>query len=223
MYFRDRSQAGQELAKALSAYDGKKDTLLLALPRGGVPVAFEIARRLNLPLDVLLVRKLGVPGQEEYAMGAIAEEDILYINPDIMRQLDIRAADIKNVITKERAELNRRRERYRRGRPAPQLDGKTVIVVDDGLATGATMHAAARALKQAKVKRLIVAVPVGARDTCREIEKEADAVICLYQPDPFYGVGRWYGDFSQTSDKQVERLLMQAQTQSQANTGSNSK
>ncbi len=216
MYFQDRTHAGQELATILSKYDGKQDTLLLALPRGGVPVAYAIAQQLNLPLDVLLVRKLGVPGRQELAMGAIAEDNILYINRDIVRQLDIPPAVIENVITRETQELNRRRQLYRHDRPAPQIGGKTVIVVDDGLATGATMHAAVNALRQANVKRLIVAVPVGADSTCRELENYADEVICLYTPYPFYGVGRWYEDFSQTSDGEVEKLLMKARSQSKS-------
>jgi len=218
MYFKDRSHAGQELAKALATYRGQQDIILLALPRGGVPVAFEIAELLDLPLDVLLVRKLGIPGQDEYAMGAIAEDGILYINQYIVQQLDIPKAVIENITTREIEELNRRRQIYRHDRPAPQLDGKTVIVVDDGLATGATMKAAVRALRQMNVKHLVVAVPVGAGDTCRELEKEADEVICPYKPDPFYGVGRWYGDFSQTSDEQLEKLLMLARKQAALNT-----
>lgn len=214
MYFQDRSHAGQELAEALSVYSGKKDTLLLALPRGGVPVAFEIAQRLNLPLDVLLVRKLGVPGHEELAMGAIAEDGIFYINQEIVDQLGIPQVVIERVITRETEELNRRRQLYRHDRPAPHLEGKTVIIVDDGLATGATMHAAVKALNQANVKRLIVAVPVGASDTCMDLKEDADEMICLYSPDPFYGVGAWYKDFSQTSDQEVENLLMLARPKS---------
>ena len=210
MVFQDRSYAGMELAKALSVYSGKEDTLILALPRGGVPVAFEIAQRLNLPLDVLLVRKLGIPGHEELAMGAIAEDGILYINQKIVDQLGISPVVIESVITKETEELNRRGQRYRHDRPAPHLKGKTIIIVDDGLATGATMRAAVKALNQADIKRLIVAVPVGASDTCRELRVEADEVICLDSPDPFYGVGAWYKDFSQTSDQEVENLLMLA-------------
>lgn len=214
MYFQDRSHAGQELAKALSGYDGKEDTLILALPRGGVPVAFEIAKRLNLPMDVLLVRKLGIPGHEELAMGAIAEDGILYINQEIVDQLGIPPVVIDSVVTRETEELNRRRQLYRHDRPAPHLQGKTIIIVDDGLATGATMHAGVKALKHANCKRLIVAVPVGARDTCMDMEEEADDVICLYSPDPFYGVGAWYKDFSQTSDEEVENLLMLARQKS---------
>lgn len=212
MNFQDRAHAGQELAKALSAYNGKEDTLLLALPRGGVPVAFEIAKKLNLPLDVLLVRKLGVPWQKELAMGAIAEGDICYINQDIVTQLDIPQELIDNVVTRETEELNRRHQLYRGDRAIPQLEGKTVILVDDGLATGATMHAAVNALQLAKLKRLIVAVPVGASDTCQSLEAIADEVICLSSPFPFYAIGYWYKDFSQTSDKDVAKLLMLAAT-----------
>lgn len=214
MRFQNRSHAGQELAKALSGYTGKQDTLLLALPRGGIPVAFEVAQQLKLPLDVLLVRKLGVPGQEEYAMGAIAEEGIVYINQDVVRQIGIPAADIEKIIARETKELDRRRQLYRHDRITPSLEGKTVIVVDDGFATGATMRAAVNALKQAKIKRLVVAAPVGAVDTCQELEKIADEVVCLYSPHPFNGVGLWYSDFSQTSDQEAQRLLMLANAQS---------
>jgi putative phosphoribosyl transferase len=215
MYFHNRAHAGQELAAALSEYKEKQDTLLLALPRGGVPVAFEIAKRLNLPLDVLLVRKLGVPGQEELAMGAIAENDILYLNQDVVDMINIPKAAIQSVINSETQELERRSQLYRRDRPAPDLTDKTVIIVDDGLATGATMHAAVNALKQAKIKQLIVAVPVGAGSTCRELNETADKLICLYTPEPFYGVGRWYQDFSQTSDQDVQELLMHASINTQ--------
>ena len=210
MYFQDRSHAGQELAKALSAYEGKEDTLLLALPRGGVPVAFEMAEQLKLPLDVLLVRKLGVPWQKELAMGAIAEGGICYINRNVVSMLDIPKGVIDDVVSRETEELKRRHQLYRGDRPAPQLEGKTIILVDDGLATGATMHAAVNALKMAKIKHLVVAVPVGASDTCRGLEAIADEVVCLYSPDPFNAIGYWYTDFSQTSDHEVETLLMLA-------------
>lgn len=213
MYFQNREHAGQELTKSLSEFNEKQDTLLLALPRGGVPVAFEISQRLNLPLDVLLVRKLGVPGQEEFAMGAIAENDILYINEDVVKMLNIPPTVIQSVVNNETQELNRRTQLYRHDQPALDLTDKTVIVVDDGLATGASMHAAVSALRHTKVKRIIVAVPVGAVDTCRELEKTTDEVICLYKPDPFYGVGKWYNDFSQTSDQEVQELLYHARKQ----------
>lgn len=185
---------------------------MLALPRGGVPVAFEVAQELDLPLDVLLVRKLGIPGHLELAMGAIAEDGILYINQGIVDSLEIPQVLIEKAITREREELDRRRELYRHNKSSPRLEGKTVIIVDDGLATGATMRAAVKALKQAHVKHLVVAVPVGASDTCADLQKEADEVVCLYSPEPFYSVGAWYKDFSQTSDQEVENLLMLAQS-----------
>ncbi|PHZ85788.1 phosphoribosyltransferase [Paremcibacter congregatus] len=213
MYFRDRTHAGQELAAALSKYQKEKDTLVLALPRGGVPVAFEVAEQLKLPLDVLLVRKLGVPGQREFAMGAIAEDNILYINRDVVDLLDIPSPLIESVIKQETQELNRRRQLYRHDRPAPNFDDKTIILIDDGLATGATMHAAVNALKKTNASRLIIAIPVGSLRTCKELEELADELICLHTPEPFDGVGRWYGDFSQTSDEEVERLLMQNRIQ----------
>jgi len=210
MYFKNRAHAGQELAKALFKYKNQKDTFLLALPRGGVPVGFEISKQLNLPLDVLLVRKLGVPGHKELAMGAIAENGTLYINQDTVKMLNIPTTAIQSIISIETKELKRRSQLYRRSRPPFNLKGKAVIVVDDGLATGATMHAAVNALKQAKVKQLVVAVPVGASSTCKELNKIVDEVICLYTPEPFYGVGNWYQDFSQTSDQEVQELLMHA-------------
>jgi len=212
MYFENRSEAGQALAKALSTYKDQPDTLILALPRGGVPVAYEVSRNLGLPLDVLLVRKLGVPGQEEFAMGAIAEGNIIYVNEEIVEQLKIPPAIIDNIINRETTELNRRRQLYRHDRPAPALENKTIILIDDGLATGATMHAAVNALRQINAKRLIVAVPVGAGSTCQKLAEEADDLICLHSPYPFNGVGQWYGDFSQTSDKEVEDLLMRAKS-----------
>ena len=213
MYFLDREHAGKELAKALAAYKGRADVLLLALPRGGVPVAFEIARELHLPLDVLLVRKLGVPWQKELAMGAIAEHGIRYINQDIVGPLDIAQSVIDDVVEQQTKELNRRRQLYHGDRPAPQLEGKIIIIVDDGLATGATMHAAVNALKQAKIKQLIVAVPVGASDTCAGLEEIVDKVVCLHTPFPFYAIGYWYRDFSQTSDSEVKELLSRTKTE----------
>tara|TARA_R110002073_G_scaffold144889_11_gene297021 strand:+ start:772 stop:1431 length:660 start_codon:yes stop_codon:yes gene_type:complete len=213
MYFRDRTHAGQELAAALSKYHKEKDTLVLALPRGGVPVAFEVAEQLKLPLDVLLVRKLGVPGQREFAMGAIAEDNILYINRDVVDLLDIPSPLVESVIKQETQELNRRRQLYRHDRPAPNFDDKTIILIDDGLATGATMHAAVNALKKTNSSHLIIAVPVGSLRTCKELEELVDELICLHTPEPLDGVGRWYGDFSQTSDEEVESLLMQNRIQ----------
>ncbi|MEZ5758361.1 MAG: phosphoribosyltransferase [Emcibacteraceae bacterium] len=207
MHFLNRAHAGKELAKALSAYSQTPDTIILGLPRGGVPIAYEIARALSLPFDILLVRKLGVPGHEELAMGAIAEGNILYINQDIISSLQIPHTAIEGAIVRETQELKRRSQLYRSGRPSPNLKGMTVIIVDDGLATGATMHAAVMALKQTDIKKVVVAVPVGAVDTIRKMEDIADKVICLFTPDPFYGVGNWYNDFSQTTDQEVQELL----------------
>ncbi len=205
--FKNRQDAGKQLAEALREYAGKENTLLLALPRGGVPVAYEVAQELNLPLDVLLVRKLGVPGHEELAMGAIAWDHICIINHDIVGQLHISETAIEQVIAKEQAELLRRNQLYRDDKAPPHIKGNTIIVVDDGLATGATMSAAVSALGQANPACIIVAVPVGAPSTCRELEDMADKVVCLHRPEPFYGVGQWYKDFSQTNDQEVQALL----------------
>jgi len=205
--FKNRTEAGQKLAEALSEYKGKKDVLLPALPRGGVPVAYEVAKSLMLPLDILLVRKLGVPGHEELAMGAIAWDNEYYINDNVVEQLHIPEAAIKRVITKEQEELFKRSNLYRDDLPPPEIDGKTVILVDDGVATGATMRVAVSVLKHAKAKRIVVAVPVGAIDTCKELESDVDEVVCLYTPELFYGVGQWYQDFSQTSDEEVQGIL----------------
>lgn len=205
--FENRIDAGKQLAEALMEYKGRRDVLLLALPRGGVPVADEVSKALELPLDVLLVRKLGVPGHEEVAMGAIAWDHICYINNNLVDQLDIPGEAIKRVIAKEKAELLRRSNLYRDDLPPPEIKGRTVIVIDDGLATGATMHAAIAVLQHEKAARIVVAVPVGSSDTCRELEADADEIVCLYNPEPFYSVGQWYRDFSQTSDSEVQDIL----------------
>lgn len=195
------------LAEALSAYIGRSDILILALPRGGVPVACEVAKILLAPMDLWLVRKLGVPGQEELALGALAAKNVCVLNQEVIDLLSIDQAAIDRVISREQAELERRNRLYRHGRPPPDAGGKTVIIIDDGLATGATMRAAIASLRQADAARIIVAVPVGAVSTCRKIKKEADELVCLYMPEPFYGVGQWYSDFSQTSDEDVLTLL----------------
>ncbi len=205
--FENRTEAGEKLAESLIEYKGKKDVLILALPRGGVPVAYEVAKVLSLPLDVLLVRKLGMPGNEELAIGAIAWDHLYFINQNIVNQFEIPNIAIKEVIIKEQTELLRRNTLYRGHTPPPIIEGKIVIIVDDGLATGATMHAAISVLHQAKAKYIVVAVPVGPYSTCRELEAEADEVVCLYTPEPFYGVGQWYNNFSQTSDKEVQHIL----------------
>ena len=215
MQFKDRYEAGRKLAAVLretvvkhTGNGGKEDMLLLALPRGGVPVASEIAKALSLPFDVLLVRKIGIPGQDELAMGAIAWGEIQYLNQDLIKQMQIPDSAVEQVVAREKEELSRRNRLYRGDRPVLAIDGKTIIVVDDGLATGATMHAAVEALKEANAGRIIVAVPVGAADTCQKLQEDKVVdVVCLHIPEPFYGVGRWYEDFSQTSDEEVLGLL----------------
>ena len=208
--YRDRRNAGKKLAELLGAYAQRPDVLVLALPRGGVPVAYEVARALNAPLDVFLVRKLGVPGHEEAAMGAIASGGIRVLNDEVIHALHLPRQVVEEVTAREQRELQRRQQLYRDGRPAPDVKGRTVILIDDGLATGATMRAALRALRQQQPARLIVAVPVGARSACRELLGEADEVICARTPEPFFGVGWWYQQFEQTSDQEVHDLLARA-------------
>ena len=212
--FVNRKEAGEILAEALSGYAGKSGTLVLALPRGGVPVAYEVAKALSAPLDLWLVRKLGVPGQEELAMGAIAGKNTLVLNDDIIAALNISQPTIDSIIAREQAELERRNKHYRHGKPPPDVGGNTILIIDDGLATGATMRAAIASLRQAAAARVIAAVPVGAMSTCRKIGQEADELVCLHTPEPFYGVGQWYSDFSQTSDEEVLALLARAATNS---------
>jgi putative phosphoribosyl transferase len=208
--FRDRAEAGRFLARQLSDYAGRDDVIVLALPRGGVPVAYEVAKALRAPLDVFVVRKLGVPGHEEFAMGALASGALAVIDEGIVRTLGISAAELERVVATELRELERREAAYRSDREPPQLEGKTVILVDDGLATGSTMRAAAPAVRQAKPKEIVVAVPVAAKETCDEFRDVVDDVICVLTPSPFRAVGLWYDDFSQTSDDEVRALLAQA-------------
>ena len=208
--FADRKEAGKILAEALSSYAHKNNLLVLALPRGGVPVAYEVAKFLHAPMDLWLVRKLGVPGHEELAMGALAGGGLYVINDEVINLMRIGKNIINDVMVHERAELERRNKLYRQGRPPPDVAGKTVIVIDDGLATGATMRAAIMSLRQAGADRIIAAAPVGAPSTCRDLEKDADGVLCLFTPEPFYGVGVWYDDFSQTMDREVQSLLQKA-------------
>src|SRR5712664_2335205 len=208
--FRDRREAGRRLAAKLAAYANRPDVIVLALPRGGVPVAYEVARALSAPLDVFIVRKLGVPGFEELAVGAIASGGVRVLNEEVARALPNADEIIESVTAKETAELQRREESYRDGRPAPELRDKTVILIDDGLATGATMRAAVKALRQRGAAKIVVAVPVGPPDTCREFEDEADEVICASAPEFFQAVGQYYEDFSQTSDEEVRELLARA-------------
>lgn len=205
--YRDRAEAGRLLATMLVAYAQRPDVLVLALPRGGVPVAYEVAKALHVPLDVFLVRKLGVPGQEELAMGALAMGGIRVFNADVVRMLRIPDYIIESVVAKEQRELERRERLYRDGQPPPQVQHRTVIIVDDGLATGATMRAAVRALRQKDPARIIVAVPVAAPQTCAELRPEVDEVICARMREPFYGVGWWYENFAQISDNEVHALL----------------
>ena len=208
--FRDRMDAGRQLAARLDAYAGRPDVLVLALPRGGVPVGLAVAQALQVPLDVFLVRKLGVPGHEELAMGAIAMGDVVVLNEDVVHELGIPERVLAGVVAQERQELARRDHLYRDGRPAPPIRDHSVILVDDGLATGATMRAAAAAIREQHPARLVVAVPVGAPQTCEAFQAEADEVVCLLTPTPFYAVGLWYDDFSPTSDHEVRAALAEA-------------
>jgi putative phosphoribosyl transferase len=205
--FSDRREAGRELARLLPASLRSDDVVVLALPRGGVPVAFEIAQALGAPLDVFLVRKLGTPGHPELAMGAIASGGIRVLNDEVVEYLNIPGDLIDAVAEREQAELERREAAYRQGRPMPSLRNRTVILVDDGLATGSTMKAAVEAAKHEQPTRVIVAVPVGAPETCRELANRADEVICARMPTPFSAVGQWYRDFTQTTDEEVKNLL----------------
>ena len=207
MQFRDRSDAGRKLAEALSDYVGRSDAIVLALPRGGVPVGAEIASRLKLPLDVFLVRKLGVPGHPELAMGAIAAGGIEVLSHDLIRDLQIPPYLVEAAAVRERLELERRDRLFRGDRRSLIVRGRTVLLVDDGLATGSSMEAAILALRKADPAAIIVAVPVGAGETCDRLRRIADAVICLATPYPFNAVGQWYDDFAQTSDEEVRRLL----------------
>jgi len=207
MLFRNRIDAGRKLATKLLHYRDDPEAIVLALPRGGVPVGFEVAQALHVPLDVFLVRKLGVPGHEELAMGAIASGGIRVLNDDVLRMLPIPERAIDAVAAEETEELKRREREYRGDRSPPDVHGKTVILVDDGLATGSSMRAAIKALRQLDPARIVVAVPVGARQTCAEFQDEADEAICVATPEPFLAVGYWYSDFEPTSDEEVRELL----------------
>ncbi|HEY3111697.1 MAG TPA: phosphoribosyltransferase [Chloroflexota bacterium] len=217
--FRDRRDAGRQLAAKLAAYANDPDALVLALPRGGVPVAFEVARALSAPLDVFLVRKLGVPGYEELAMGAIATGGVHVLNERVLRQAAIPPSEVEAVAAAEARELARREREYRGDRLPPQIRGKTVILIDDGLATGASMHAAVQALRLQGPRRIVVAVPVAAPETCEAFRAEVDEVVCAVTPEPFYAVGLWYEEFSQTSDEEVRELLARARHPSAAGQG----
>jgi putative phosphoribosyl transferase len=215
--FGSRREAGRELATKLMTYSDRGDVLVLALPRGGVPVAYEVARALRAPLDVFLVRKLGVPGDEELAMGAIATGGVRVLNEDVTMYID--EAVIDAVVSREQIELKRRERLYRGERPAPGVKGLTVILVDDGLATGSTMHAAVVALREMRPLKIIVAVPVAPPQSCEEFRSEVDEVVCAMTPEPFMAVGRWYADFSQTSDQEVRELLEKGRAGQQQDAG----
>jgi predicted phosphoribosyltransferase len=208
MHFADRADAGRCLGRALSRYENAPNVIVLALPRGGVPVGYEIAQALHVPLEVFIVRKLGVPGHEELAMGAVASDGIRVLNPDVITALGTRAMEVVEEETERQLrEVARREEQYRGRRPFPELKNKAVILVDDGLATGATMRAAAQAIRRREPARLVIAVPVAAESTCREMQAEADEVVCALTPETFFGVGQFYDDFSQTTDEEVRDLL----------------
>jgi putative phosphoribosyl transferase len=208
--FRDRSEAGRVLAARLARYADRPDVMVLALPRGGVPVGYEVARALHAPMDVFIVRKLGVPGHEELAMGAVASGGVRVLNDQVVAGLGVPDYVIDAVAAWEQQELERRERLYRGQRPPPDVRGKTVILVDDGLATGSTMLAAVRALRQLGPARVVVAVPVASRDTCELLKSEVDEVVCAVTPEPFYAVGLWYRNFSQTTDEEVRELLEQS-------------
>jgi predicted phosphoribosyltransferase len=214
MLFQDRFEAGRVLASKLRQFSGRPDVVVLALPRGGVPVGYVVAQALHAPLDVLVVRKLGTPGQEELAMGALAPGGITVLNREVIQALEIPQQIIDAAVGREQSELERREREYREGRPAADVKGHTVIVVDDGLATGSSMRVAARALRRAGVKEIVVAVPVAARSTCQEFEGEVDELICAATPEPFWAVGQWYRNFSQTTDDEVRQLLARAAARS---------
>jgi predicted phosphoribosyltransferase len=215
--FADRRAAGRRLAELLVVYAGRSDVVVLGLARGGVPVACEVARALRAPLDAFLVRKLGVPGCEELAMGAVASGGTRVLNDDVVRRLAIAAPVIDAVAAREAEVLAHRERLYRGGRPPPAIHGHVVIVVDDGLATGATMRAAIAALRQTGPARIVAAVPTGATDTCAELQKVADEVVCAITPEPFFAVGHWYHDFSQIGDDEVRKLLAEARREDAGN------
>jgi putative phosphoribosyl transferase len=210
--FADRAEAGSRLAKQLAAYAGRPDVVVLALPRGGLPVAEPVAAALGAPLDVLVVRKLGVPGHEELAMGAIVSGGGRVLNESVLQQLDIPDVVIDTVAAREEREMARREHAYRGDRPPIEFGGKTVIIVDDGLATGATMRAAVAGVRQRRPARIVVAIPVAAADACAALRREADEVICVAAPESFFAVGQWYDDFSQTTDAEVHAILSRAGT-----------
>jgi putative phosphoribosyl transferase len=207
MLFQDRFEAGRFLASKLRVLANRPDVVVLAVPRGGVPVGYEVAKALHVPLDVFVVRKLGVPGQEELALGAIASGGVRVLNERLVQALGIPDEVVDTIAAEEERELQRREREYRHGRPPLDVSSRTVILVDDGLATGSSMRVAALALREKKPARIIVAVPVASPATCEEFQSEVDEVICAITPEPFWAVGQWYTDFSQTSDEEVRDLL----------------
>jgi predicted phosphoribosyltransferase len=217
--FRDRTDAGRQLARKLDRYANRTDVLVLALPRGGVPVAYEVARHLLAPLDLCVVRKLGMPGQEELAMGAIASGGVRVLNDELLATGWISREAIETETARETQELLRREKAYRGDRPRQEIEGRIVIVVDDGIATGSTMRAALAALRQQHPKKLVVAVPTAAPDTCREFEGIADEMVALITPEPFRAVGLWYENFTQTSDDEVRELLAESEDTRQPHSG----
>jgi putative phosphoribosyl transferase len=219
MIFTDRTEAGQKLAIRLANYANRNDVIILGTPRGGVPVAFEVASKLNLPLDIFVLRKLGVPGHEELAFGAIASGGVRVIDPDIVEGYGITPMDIERVTRKEKDEMQRRESAYRGARPPLDVSGRTVILVDDGIATGASIRAGIRALRQLNPARIVVAVPVAPPSTCARLRFEADELVCLQMPEQFYGVGQFYIDFSEVTDEEVIELLALAWRQNGEHSG----
>ncbi len=213
--FRDRNDAGQELATLLKEYANRSDVVVLGLPRGGVPVAHQVANALAAPLDIFLVRKLGAPGQEELALGAIASGGTRVLNHRIIKELGIPEETVFEIARQQNEELERRERAFRGDRPSLNVTGKVVILIDDGLATGSTMRAAARALRQLRPAKLVIAVPVGARTVCDSMRAEADEVVCVHVPDNFFAVGQWYRNFEQTTDDEVTDFLKMAPGQTQ--------
>ncbi len=213
MLFQDRAEAGREMASRLEEFACRPEVLVLALPRGGVPVGYEVARALNTPLDVFVVRKIGVPWQPELAMGAVASGGTLVLNPEVVRGVGISNTEFEQAVSREMKELEQRERRYRGERPPLDVKGRTVILVDDGLATGSSMRAAAKALRERQPARLVIAAPVAAAATCQELRAEGYEVVCAATPEPFLAVGQWYREFSQTSDEEVRQLLDRAAQQ----------
>jgi putative phosphoribosyl transferase len=210
--FQDRRDAGRQLAGRLGAYAHRRDAIVLGLARGGVPVAHEVAHALDVPLDVFVVRKLGVPGHEELAMGAIASGGVHVVNERVVQRAQLPQEAVDAVVVREQEELGRRERDYRNGGAPAPVEGSTAILVDDGLATGSSMRAAVQALRERRAARIVVAVPIAPPEACSALEREADAVVCARTPEPFHSVGAWYEDFEQTTDDEVRRLLGEAQT-----------